>query len=144
MFYFVLFYKSRIQHEGDISFVDICLGDIVTKPNLRLLAQHTAESICWHQVVVKESTAFIAGHQARRMGLRSELVRERVTGLVHGSLIGCWWGNRVVFWESHLSTFCFQPQSGVHMLVVSMQQLPSGGGFSICKTAQGYGSGCYL
>ena len=65
MFYFVLFYKSRIQHESDISFAGIFLGDIVTKPDLGLLAWQAARSIYWHQVVVKESTAFITGCQEK-------------------------------------------------------------------------------
>ena len=60
MFYSVLFYKSRVQRKSDISFVDICLGDLITKPNLSLLTQHTAKLICWHQVVAKESTLLMA------------------------------------------------------------------------------------
>ena len=33
----------------------------VTKQNLSLLTRHTGKPIYWHQIVVKESTAFIAG-----------------------------------------------------------------------------------
>ena len=68
MFYSVLFYKSRIQRKSDISFVDICLGDLITKPNLSLLTQHTAKLICWHQVVAKENAPFIVDTIQRVQG----------------------------------------------------------------------------
>ena len=41
---------------------------IVTESSLGLLAQGPAMPIYWHQIVVKESTVFVAGSQARRMG----------------------------------------------------------------------------
>ena len=49
--------------------------------------------------------------------------------LVDSLLTGWWWGNQ----ESAWSTFWFQ-WSEVYGLVGSMQLLPPGGGYSICKT----------
>ena len=98
-----------------------------------LLTCHMAKPICWHQVVVKESIVFITGCKARRtdssgskdpnspMAVREgffKTVRERGLGvcdqLVHNSLIGWWWGNRALFWESQSSAFWFQPVWSLH------------------------------
>ena len=83
--------------------------------------------IYWHQVVVKESTSFIAG---TKQGERAAHAQKTLTpqwlsgkgflGNVCGEgcsvhdflLIGWWWGNRVVFQESPSSTFWFQPVWG--------------------------------
>ena len=45
-----------------------CHCFVVTEPNLGPLAYLTAKPIYWYWVLVKGSAAFIAGHQARRMG----------------------------------------------------------------------------
>ena len=76
----------------------------------------TVKPIYWHQIVVKEGGAFIAGHQARSPGrlvlktpeLLGKLqqsflkgkVREGITRLcdqlLYNSLTGWWWGNWAV------------------------------------------------
>ena len=99
-------------------------------------------------VVVKETEVFIAGHQARNPG---QLLLKRPEGF-QGKSLKTGWGRRVVgcvislwivFWPvggEVVGSQHHQPgsnQSGVNMLVGSVQLNPSTGGrFNICKTAQ--------
>ena len=146
-------YRSKLNSGCSTSLFDI---DSITEWNVNLLSRYVAKPIYWYQFVLKEST----GSQARRMGsscsrdlnslmaFREEFLK---TGLgrgswvcdqhLHNSLIGWWWGNRKMFWESQFSGSSW---SGVYMLVVSIQLTSTWWGFSICRTTQGYGSGYYL
>ena len=90
---------------------------------LRSARPHTIKSIYWQGILVKESTGFIAGRQARSSGqlvlrkpklpskvqesifkaqVRKEVCRvcDRV---VHNALISHWWGNIVMSQELTLS-----------------------------------------
>ena len=108
-------YKSKLNSECSTFLFAI---DSVTEGNVNLLSRCVAKPIYWYQFVLKEST----GSQARRMGsscsrdlnspmaFREEFLK---TGwgrgswvcdqLLHNSLIGWWWDNRKMFWESQFS-----------------------------------------
>ena len=90
---------------------------------------HAVKPIYWHEVVVKEGAAFIAGHQARSPGklvlkrpwtpngFQGKVFKDRVREgscevydqLVDSLLTGWWWGNREstssVFWSQGSDVF---------------------------------------
>ena len=141
--------------------VFLCFSCWVPQGSLRVAVMwwlHGCNILClliW-QVAILVHTE----HQARRMGsscsrdlnslmaFREEFLKTGLgrgswvcDQLLHNSLIGWWWGNRKMFWESQFSGSSW---SGVCMLVVSIQLTSTWWGFSICRTTQGYGSGYYL
>ena len=77
---------------------DLHLIGIVTKPNLDQLTQHAGNLSYWHQVVVKEITAFIARQpawcQAKRMGSSCSKLPNSPMALKEG-LSEATWGIRV-------------------------------------------------
>ena len=98
---------------------------------------HAVKPIYWYEVVVKESAAFIAGHQARNPGklvlkrpwtpngFQGKVFKDRVREgscevydqLVDSLLTGWWWGNR----ESTSSIFW--PQGSDVFMLVGLIQL---------------------
>ena len=113
------------------------LGESVYEPNMGPLAWCTAKPIYWHQVVGKESTAFIArrtSHSCSKDPNSPMTLREGFLKTVWGR------GNMLMFWGISLTNSLVPTHHEVSMLVVSMQLTSSTwGDFSICKTTQGYG-----
>ena len=93
--------------------------------------------IYWHQVVVKECTAFVAGCQAKRMSsscskdLNSPMTfRQEVLKAEWGRVLQCAWSACTQFWDWLASRWSFkhhQPssfnQSRAHVLLVSIFHL---------------------
>ena len=77
---------------------DLHLTGIVTKPNLGQLTQHAGNLSYWHQVVMKEITAFISRQpawcQAKRMGSSCSKLPNSPTASKEG-LSEATWGIRV-------------------------------------------------
>ena len=59
-----------------------------------------------------------------------------ILSLVDDEVTGRCFGNLSLLVAAGLGSTCWWSARG--------ELLPLGGGFSICKTAQGHGSGCYL
>ena len=124
-----------------------------------------AKSVYWHWVVVKESTVFIAGLQAKRMGsscsedpnslmayrkgvlkgnIRGEGSRERYQ-LVDICLIGWWWNNQWWGWYFRKLNLLVPTSLGSMCFCSTCGHRPSvGGGLSFCRTTQRYMSNCSL
>ena len=65
--------------------------------------------------------------------------------LRYNSLLAWWGGNRGTFWVSSIINLLVPTDlRSMCQLPTLSQFLPPGGGFSICNTAQGYGSEYYL
>ena len=65
--------------------------------------------------------------------------------LRYNSLLAWWGGNGVTFWVSSIINLLVPADlRSMCQLPTLSQLLPPGGGLSICKPAQGYGSGYYL
>ena len=131
---------------------------VLTKPNLGPLTQGTAKPIYWHWIVVKESTVFAAGCQARRIrsacskdpGFQGRVFKDNVwdeSCRVHGQLVKFLW---LVCCE--VTRWCFGSLN--HRLPAPVclwsacSHHPSsgwgGGGLNFCGTTQRYRSYCYV
>ena len=136
---------------------------IVTEPSLGPLAWCTAKAVCWHWVVMKESTAFIAGPSkengqlvVKRPKLPSDFWQRVSKGKVKESVSGCLISSWTFFWlvGGEVTRWYFGSQHhqlgskppGVYVLcgqhVVNFFHLVEV--LSICRTIKGYGSGFYL